>query len=408
MTIPPVIPLWNTEVSEIRSFLDESYSYPISGRSFVSANYSTRLPWARIGVEKFVDRIIPHLTNSNDYAEAAITPIMEMVKNAVAFGNGTIMILKDGKVRVCLPEIGQAKIDSFGRISYLEEQEGRDIVGIDGDVYFHWIENGERVFEPTGAKFFSIFYNADDAAPSGRSRISPSIRANIRSASRNKKRLEEIAHNHAIPKRLFNGVWEGLDSSVVEGIGKINSGATDVLGLPVNPITGDKISIDEFSAADIQPFLDIHTSLAKDVAAAFNVDPSEFGATTPQNISSDALYASKEDLILEISAFERSIKQTVQSALNCLCERNGQEKVELNWLEPATPSKAAQADAFVKLAAVIPGLQYSRKALAWAGLSSEVIDDIITDMELPEPSENPNLEASSEIIVGDEDENRLF
>lgn len=397
-----MIPVWNTEVSEIRSFLDESYDYPIGGHSFNSANYSTRLPWARIGIEKFVDRIIPHLTNPNDYAESTISPIMQMIKNAVAFGNGTIMVLENGKVRVCLPEKGQAKINSFGRISYLEEQENRDIVGIDGEVYFQRFINGQRTLEKTGAKFFSIFYNADDAAPSGRSRVSPSIRSNIRAASRNKKRLEEIAQNHAIPKRLFNGIWEGLDPSVMEGIGRISTGATDALGLPSNPVTGEKISIDEFSAADIAPFLEIHVSLAKDVASAFNVDPSEFGATTPQNISSDALYASKEDLILEITAFEREIKLTIQSILNYVCEKTEQQKVELNWLEPATPSKASQVDAFVKLAAVIPGLQYSRKALAWAGLSSDVIDDVITNKEIPTPSEAPVIE------IGDENENRLF
>ena len=388
------IPFWTTGVREIRDFLDEDYTYPIKGRGYSSLSYNCTLPWARIGIEKFIDRIIPNVINSNPDIEKNIVHIKNAIKNAVSFGHGVLVVGSNGNVRTAQPENSRSWVDAFGKVSFeeyftLNKTEMYDgdtykVVGIDGDVYVEKIEQGNPVLYSTGAKYFTIFYNADAAAPSGRSRLTPSIRASIRAASRNKIRLEEIAQSHAIPKRLFNGIWEGIDPSVVNGIGQITSGALDALGVPSNPTTGEKISVEEFSAADIEPFLKIQTQLANEVASAFNIDPSEFGASTPQNISSEALYASKEDLILEISSFEQEIIGVLQNAIDYLCEVTGNEKGTLTFLEPAMLSKASQADAFVKLASVIPGLQNSRKALTWAGLPSDVVEEIIA---------NPDIEA---------------
>lgn len=377
----------NSDVATIRSFLDETYQSPILNSRARGINHSAQMPWARIGVEKFCDRIIPHFSGNNPNVENAISAIMGAIKNAICFGNGTVIVDGNGKARSSIPESSYSELSIFGEITYVEEHvnklnknDSKKAVGVNGILYLIDDDDDETLIE-TSSRYFSIFYKADGYAPQGRSRISPSIRNSIREASRNKIRAMEAANFRTFPQWIINGVWEDLDPSVVNNVGSLAAGISSVIGIPENPETGQKVSIEEFTSSDFNSYISQQELLAKEVAAAFNLDASELGVAGSQPTSAETLYATKEDLVLEISAFERVITQTVQNICNDISEKTNTEKVVLSWQEPATPSKAAQADAFVKLASILPQLQFSKKALAWAGLPADLIEDITVDEE---------------------------
>lgn len=376
------------EVKDVRSFLDESYVATLSTK--VTRHSDCQVPWARILIEKFCDRIIPHVSGENQHVEKAISTIMVAIKNAVSFGNGTVVVDSDGKVRASVPECSYAKMDAFGDVTFYEEhinvedkKEILKVYGIDGILFYEWEdEDGNPILVETDSRFFSFFYHEDGSAPYGKSRISPAIRASIKEASRNKIRASEAANFRTFPQWVINGIWEGIDPSVADGVGKMLAGVSQVVGIPRNPDNGEKVSIEEFSSSDFSSYEAQHDILAKEVAAAGNLSPTELGVTAAQPSSAEALNAAKEDIVLEISAFERKIHWTLQALFDAISEVTGTDKVQLMWQEPSTPSKASQADAFVKIASVMPQMKYSKKALAWAGLPSDVIAEITEFSEM--------------------------
>lgn len=366
---------WANDVKEIRSFLDEKYSVSLPTK--ISVNYDTdyQYGWAKIGVDKFCDRVIPQLRGNTDIA--FVLPKLRLaIRDAVSFGNSTIIVDELGLCRVSTPENSYAYQDAFGTVFFTEDLGGVRFHSVDGQSF---IEDDKGNWEPTTQRTFTVFYDVDGAHPYGRSRITISIRKTIRSASRAKLKAEIASNYRAYPMIVFSGLWEQLSEGVVSGISKLKTGASNVLGLPKDPFDGQKIDVTEISAADFTPFITLKEAYAKDVAAAFNIDPSELGVMTANPSSADALYATKEDLVIEISNFENSIQSVLQSVVNYVADVLEVEAPQLVFAEPATPSKASQADAFVKLASVIPQLKYSPAALQWAGLPNDLIQEIAAE-----------------------------
>lgn len=364
---------WVNHVRLIRSFLDEDYA--VKGSRAVQAISKICLPWGRIGVEKYCDRVIPHIQNGDDNTAAAEVAIYDAVYDCTAFGNSTIITDADGGVRVSSPENSIATRDVFGKITFKESfKDGTETISEDGNLLKRKSINDP--WEDTGCKTFTIFNGVSSAHPNGRSRITPAVRKTIVEASLNRMRASVASDFHAYPQRILNGFWGQLKPNDNDAIKRLKVGADQIIGLPLGP-NGEKLDITTFPPSDFTPFLKLHESFARDCAAAFNIDAAEMGIVAMVPSSADALYLSKEDLVLEVTRFEKSITRVLQKLLEEVAE---DPKVKLTWAEPATPSKASQADAFVKLAAVIPALAQSRAALAWAGLPGELADELSEEM----------------------------
>ena len=220
---------WISEVNDIRSFMDEDYDVPLGGGGYsrtAMGMQSSQLAWARIGIEKFVMRVIPQIIPSGDDVKTNskiinyLSPyIRKACKDAVVFGNSTILLdTASGMVRVSTPETSCASIDPFGHISF-EEQ----IDNITNFSYYDGSDNRDFMIScvdddditDTTVKTFTIFYGADGAHRYGSSRISPSVRSSIRAASRNKIRAEIASNFYAYPQRVINGAWEEMDPSIL-------------------------------------------------------------------------------------------------------------------------------------------------------------------------------------------------
>lgn len=369
---------WAAEVADVRSFLDENYSVPLSGGGYAQRSLSRReqqLPWGRIGIERFTERVIPLLSgvdSASSYWQGVVSAIRQACRDAVCFGNSTIVVDPDGELRVSVPETAvatrtpftQSFVEDFGDVRTMAGDDGRLLVA----------RGDDTTFEDSGSMVFSIFYRADGAHPNGASRLSPAIRSCIRSASRNKMRAEIAASFYAFPQRIFNGAWEELDRSVAEGLKTFTQGATTLAILPQGP-QGEKLEIKDLPAADFTPFISMQKELATEVASGFGIAFSDLGVTTEQAQSADAIYALKEGLSVAITAWEQEITSPLQAMLVRCAEIAGlEEPPTLSWQEPALPSKSSAADAAIKLVSAFPALKDSRAVLAWAGLPASVLE----------------------------------
>ena len=369
---------WAAEVADVRSFLDENYAVPLSGGGYAQRSLSRRdqqLPWGRIGIERFTERVIPLISgvdSSSSYWSGVVSVIRQACRDAVCFGNSTIIVDPDGELRVSTPEnacatrtpFTQSFVEDFGTVRTIAGDDGRLLVARDGS----------ESFEDSGSMVFSIFYRADGAHPNGASRLSPAIRSCIRSASRNKMRSEIAGQFYAFPQRIFNGSWEELDRSVAEGLKTFTQGASTLAILPEGP-QGQKLEIKDLPAADFTPFIAMQRELATEVASGFGIAFSDLGVTTDQPQSADAIYALKEGLSVAITAWEQEITSPLQAMVVRCAEIMGlDEPPTLSWQEPALPSKSSAADAAIKLVSAFPALKDSKAVLAWAGLPASVLE----------------------------------
>lgn len=373
---------WLTHVKATRSFIDETYRVTLPGKSSYSAG-SSRLPWGRTGLEKFYDRIIPYVHGGGELTKEAEVYIREAAKDAVTFGNSTIIVNGDGSMRVSTPETGVASKDVFGNITFREQfADGTETYAENGEFFVK--DPITEIWSETSLRAFSIFYNANGNAPQGTSRLSPAIRSLIKAATRNQMRAEVAADFTAFPQRIINGFWEGMEAVTSEAATSMEGGIDKVLAFPEGP-QGQRLEVTQFAATDFTQFLKLKESFARDCASAFNIDVAELGVTTAVPSSADALYMSKEDLVVEIEAFEKQMSRTLQNLVEHLYAIestfvSGLAPAKLTWAEAATPSKASQADAFVKLAGAIPAMSSSRKALAWAGLPGDLAEELAEEM----------------------------
>jgi len=382
---------WLSNVSDVRSFLDEDYSVPLSGGGYAQRNLTpgqAQLPWGRIGIEKWCDRVIPLLNTTVEPSsqwQSVITAIKQACKDAISFGNSTIIVDSDGELRVSTPETSVATktpftttfVEDFGDVKTAAADDGVLMIARDGDDYVD-----------SGAMAFSIFHDADGAHPHGSSRLTPAIRSCIRAASRNKIRAEIAANYYAFPQRIINGAWEGMDRSVGLEQAKLMAGASTVQVIPKDPDTNEKLDVQQLPAASFEPFIAMQKQLATEVATGFGISYDELGVTTNQPQSADAIYALKEGLSLAITSWEQEITSTLQAMLVRVAEIWGVDTPVLSWQEPALPSKGSAADAAIKLVSAFPALKDSRAVLAWAGLPANVLEAVVKELggDYDEPS----------------------
>lgn len=380
---------WSSHVKKIKSYMDEDYSASLRG---MGTEYGTHhLAWGRTGVEKFCARIIPLLEAPGKKTKRATKYINIAARDCITYGNSSLIVSPDGTIRVSNPELSFAEKDTFGTVRFYEDHgNGVETKAVNGVMQ---IKNGnDREWEDSSNRVFTIFYTTGSGAPRGKSRISPAIMNTIDAASRNLCRIEEGADTVAFPQRILNGIFEEFvtgdpDSNVEAGalveqtLHTLETGVKKVIGLPASS-EGKKMSIEEFSASDFSNLLSLHANYAKDTASAFNIDVSEMGVTGAVPSSAEALYASKEDLILEVQAFENFIEDDLQDYIDFVANVFGEVETTLVWAPPATPSAVSQADAFVKLAGAVPQLAYSRRGLIEAGLNPKTVEELMSQEKI--------------------------
>lgn len=219
--------------------------------------------------------------------------------------------------------------------------------------------------------------------PFGRSRISREVMSITDRVVRAGFRTEVSSDLYAAPALLLLGADETMfQDAQGEKVPLWSWYMGRLKSLPKDE-DGDKPDLQVIPQQNMEPFLAMKRALAAEFASATSLPISALGIVQDNPSSAEAIYAAKEDLVVEAQNTTRSIgyglNRIVQDAI---CLRDGIPVSEMDdevrnlatrWRNPAMPSVVSQSDAVVKQISAIPELAQTDVALEELGYSAEQI-----------------------------------
>jgi hypothetical protein len=225
------------------------------------------------------------------------------------------------------------------------------------------------------------------ARPFGTSRISRAVMSLHDSAIRTALRSEVTAELYSVPQRVLLGAGEDAfkdaDGNVIP---KWQFVMGRLWGLPDDEnATNPRAEIREFSSANQDPHVAQLRAWAQLFAGETSIPVSSLGMSTEANpASAEAYYASREDLIKAAESttdgWSPAWRRTMVRALQMWNGWSPDEVPEVvanmkpKWRNPATPSRAAAADAGAKTIAQFPWLAETPIGMELYGLDQDLID----------------------------------
>ena len=219
--------------------------------------------------------------------------------------------------------------------------------------------------------------------PFGRSRISREVMSITDRVVRAGFRTEVSSDLYAAPALLLLGADETMFQNAQGEKTPLWSWYMGRLKSLPKDEDGDKPDLQVIPQQSMEPFLAMKRALAAEFASATSLPISALGIVQDNPSSAEAIYAAKEDLVIEAQNTTRSIgyglNRIVQDAI---CLRDGIPASEMDdevrnlatrWRNPAMPSVVSQSDAVVKQISAIPELAQTDVALEELGYSAEQI-----------------------------------
>jgi hypothetical protein len=150
---------------------------------------------------------------------------------------------------------------------------------------------------------------------------------------------------------------------------------------------GDTPQVGQFAQATMQPHFEMLRLLATQFAGETGVPVASLGVISDNPSSAEAIYAAKEDLIVEAQAANRVLGASLaRVAQRAVMLRDGLttptaelRRLQTRWADPAFTSPVSAGDALVKLNAVFPWLGESEVALEMAGFTAPQITRLLSD-----------------------------
>lgn len=265
--------------------------------------------------------------------------------------------------------------------------------------------------------------------PFGRSRISREVMSITDRVVRAGFRTEVSSDLYAAPALLLLGADEQMFQNAQGERTPLWSWYMGRLKSLPKDEDGDKPDLQVIPQQSMDPFLAMKRALAAEFASATSLPISALGIVQDNPSSAEAIYAAKEDLVVEAMNTTRSIgyglNRVVQDAI---CLRDGIPVSEMDdevrnlatrWRNPAMPSVVSQSDAMVKQIGAIPELAQTDVALEELGYSAEqivrirsqikraqaggVLDRLLASTPAPaERAPQEPIEAPVEVTSGDD------
>lgn len=217
--------------------------------------------------------------------------------------------------------------------------------------------------------------------PFGRSRISRAVMDITDRVARTLIRTEVHAEFFSTPQRYLEGAdedafavdrWEAVMGRFL-AIGKDEDGDVPHFG--------------QFPQVSMQPHNDMLRMLAAQFSGETGLPLSSLGIVTDNPASAEAIFAAKEDLIIEAQASNRGFGASLQRvAQRVVMLRDGRTEpstelrsLRARWRNPAFPSPVSAADALVKLQTVFPWIGESEVSLEMVGFNEAEITRLLAD-----------------------------
>lgn len=205
-----------------------------------------------------------------------------------------------------------------------------------------------------------LAYKPDAKRPFGRSRISRTVMSLTDSAVRTFLRSEMQAELYSVPPRYFIGVSEDMFTD--EDGGRIPNWKImldQVLAIP-SDVDGEQPTVGQFPQYSFEPHSAQLRQTATMFASATSLPPDAMGVLTDNPSSAEAIDKAQKELCLTAeqcqSWFGPAWQRIIARAQNLAGPDGTAQAISCQWRNPATPSRAAAADAAVKLvqAGILP------------------------------------------------------
>src|SRR5690606_38856407 len=219
--------------------------------------------------------------------------------------------------------------------------------------------------------------------PFGHSRISRAVMSLTDSGVRTILRSEVSAEFFSSPQRYALGAEEGAfagDSAKWKAVmGRMLSISRDE--------EGEIPTLGQFPQQSMEPHLAHLRALAAMFAGETGVPVSSLGIIHDNPSSADAIYAAKEDLVVEANAANRvwgsALRRAATTAVmlrDGLTEAPGELRaLQAKWRNPATPSVVSASDAMLKQVQAIPWIAESDVARESMGYDQATIERLVAD-----------------------------
>ena len=229
-----------------------------------------------------------------------------------------------------------------------------------------------------------LAYDSSPEYPFGRSRITQGVMRITDEAIRTSLRMEVSAEFYSSPQRYLLGADESAftnaDGSMADAW-KTITGHVLAIGKDED---GDTPTVGQFQAASMQP----HTEMLRTIGAKFsgetNIPLNALGIIHDNPASDAAMHTAYLDLNADAESAHEPFGAAWVDAMRMAVEirtgsAEGLELLTTKWRDPATPTKAAAADAVMKLvtAGVLP--PDSAVTLEQLGFDQTTIDRIVAD-----------------------------
>lgn len=226
-------------------------------------------------------------------------------------------------------------------------------------------------------------FRPDLERPFGRSRISRAVMSLTDAGLRTMARSESHAEFFASPQRYALGADEDAFGSKQD---RWNAVMSRMLAISRDE-NGDVPTLGQFPQMSMQPHFDHLRTLASLFAGETSVPLNSLGIVQDNPSSAEAIYAAKEDLIIEAKAatdvWGGSMRRAATTAVmlrDGLTEPPAELRgLRAKWRNPATPSVVSAADALVKQVSALPWLAESEVALESLGYDTATIARLLSD-----------------------------
>lgn len=212
--------------------------------------------------------------------------------------------------------------------------------------------------------------------PFGHSRITRAVMHLADNFMREAVRAEVAAEFAASPQKYLLGA----DKDALGGTPKWDA-AIDALFAINKDGDGDVPTFGQLSQPSMEPHISYVRSLAAQFAGETNIPLSALGVVTDNPSSAEAIYAAKEDAVIDAQRLNasngRSLVNVAYMALaikhgtDFATERAANPDLMAQFANPAMPSIVSQSDAMVKQISAIPWLADSDVALEQLGYNDE-------------------------------------
>ena len=230
----------------------------------------------------------------------------------------------------------------------------------------------------------AIRYKPRLGRPFGRSRISPAVIATTDEAVRERLRSAVSAEFFTAPQKWILGA----DDAIFGDKKKWEQYIGNFLAITKDE-DGDVPSVGQFPQGSMQPHTEYMRSLAAEFSGDTGVPISSLGVIHDNPASAEAIYAAKEDAVIDAANFNRDnasalarigkLALAVHRGITVDGLSEQERTLTPRFKNPAMPSIVSQSDAIIKQVSALPWLAESRVALEELGYDEAKIMRLASD-----------------------------